>query len=130
MATTTSPQIETVTTPADKAKIAAAVLLALGGLAAFYLLSAQGSLIQWVGLLVCLVVAVVLFATSGAGRELIGFGRDAWREVRKVVWPSRKEAIQMTAYVFGFVVVMAIFLWLTDKTLEWLLYDLILGWKN
>ena len=130
MAATTSPQIETVTTPADKAKIAAAVLLAIGGLAAFYLLSAQGSLIQWGGLLVCLVVAVVLFTTSGAGRELIGFGRDAWREVRKVVWPSRKEAIQMTAYVFGFVVVMAIFLWLTDKTLEWLLYDLILGWKS
>jgi len=25
---------------------------------------------------------------------------------------------------------MAVFLWLTDKTLEWLLYDLILGWKK
>ena len=26
--------------------------------------------------------------------------------------------------------VMALFLWLTDKTLEWALYDLILGWKR
>jgi len=52
------------------------------------------------------------------------------REVKKVVWPTRKEALQMTAYVFAFVVVMALFLWLTDKTLEWVLYDLILGWKR
>ena len=50
-------------------------------------------------------------------------------EVRKVVWPTRKEAMQMTGYVFAFVVVMALFLWLTDKSLEWVLYDLILGWK-
>jgi len=45
---------------------------------------------------------------------------------RKVVWPTRKEAMQMTAYVFGFVLIMALFLWLTDKTLEWFMYDLIL----
>ena len=41
-----------------------------------------------------------------------------------------KEAIQITAYVFGFVFIMALFLWLTDKTLEWVFYDLILGWKK
>ena len=56
--------------------------------------------------------------------------RDAVREVKKVVWPERKEAMQITAYVFGFVVVMAIFLWFTDKTLEFLMYDLLLGWKK
>jgi preprotein translocase subunit SecE len=27
------------------------------------------------------------------------------------------------------VFVMALFLWLTDKTLEWVLYDLVLGWR-
>jgi len=47
-----------------------------------------------------------------------------------VVWPTRKESGQMTLYVFAFVVVMALFLWLTDKTLEWVLYDLVLGWKK
>ena len=51
-------------------------------------------------------------------------------EVGKVVWPTRRESIQMTAYVFAFVVVMALFLWLTDKTLEWVFYDLVLGWRN
>ena len=127
MATT---QVETVTTAADKLKIALAALLAIGGLVAFYLLGAKGPLIQWGGLLVGLIAAVAIFAVSGAGRELIGFTRDAWREVRKVVWPSRKETIQMTAYVFGFVVLMALFLWLTDKTLEWVFYDLILNWRK
>jgi preprotein translocase subunit SecE len=81
-------------------------------------------------LLVGLGLAAVAFFASESGRQLIAFGKDAWREVRKVVWPARKEAIQITAYVFGFVLVMALFLWLTDKTLEWLFYDLILGWRK
>ena len=68
--------------------------------------------------------------TAEAGKQLIAYGQDSVKEVRKVVWPTRKEAIQMTGYVFAFVFVMALFLWLTDKTLEWALYDLILGWKR
>ena len=102
----------------------------LAALVAFYLLDKQGAVVQWAALIVGLVVAVGLFFMSESGRQLAAFGQDAWREVKKVVWPARKEAIQMTAYVFGFVLVMALFLWLTDKTLEWLLYDLILGWKK
>ena len=127
MATT---QIETVSTGADKAKLAVSVLLAVGAIVAFYLLARQGSLAQWAALLVLLAAAVATFASSESGRQLIAFGRDSWREVRKVVWPSRKEAIQMTAYVFAFVAIMSVFLWLTDKTLEWLFFDLILGWRK
>ena len=123
-------QVQTVQTGADKAKIAVAALLVVGALVAFYLLSKQGALVQWAALLVGLAAAVVVFLASESGRSLVAFGRDAWREVRKVVWPERKEAMQMTAYVFGFVVIMALFLWLTDKTLEWVFYDLILGWKK
>lgn len=122
-------QIETVSTGADKAKLAAAVLLLLGGFVAFYLLSQQGALVRWAVLLVALAAAVVVFFTSEPGRQLIAFGRDSVREVKKVVWPARKEAMQMTAYVFAFVFVMSLFLWLTDKTLEWVFYDLVLGWR-
>ena len=75
-------------------------------------------------------VMVAVFFTSEPGKEFIAFGRESVKEVKKVVWPTRKESIQMTAYVFAFVVVMALFLWLTDKTLEWVFYDLILGWKQ
>jgi preprotein translocase subunit SecE len=123
-------QVQTVSTGADKVKLAAAAILLLAALAAYYVLGKQGALAQWGGLLVGLVAAVAVFFSAETGRELAAFGRDAWREVRKVVWPARREAVQMTAYVFGFVVLMALFLWLTDKTLEWLFYDLILGWKK
>jgi preprotein translocase subunit SecE len=102
----------------------------VAALAAFYLLRQQGPLAQWGALLLGLAASVAVFFNSETGKELFAFGRDAWREVKKVVWPSRKEAVQMTAYVFAFVLVMALFLYLTDKTLEWLFYDLILGWKK
>ena len=102
----------------------------IAGLAAYYMLSAQGVWVQWAGLLVGVVAAVVVFFTAESGRQLMAFGRDAVRETKKVVWPERKEALQITLYVFAFVVVMALFLWLTDKTLEWVFYDLILGWKK
>jgi preprotein translocase subunit SecE len=125
-----SPQVETVSTTADKAKIGLAVVLLLASLASFYLLTKQGQLVQWGALLVCLVAAVVMFMLSESGKQFLAFGRDSVREVKKVVWPARKEAIQMTAYVFAFVAVMALFLWLTDKTLEWVFYDLLLGWKK
>jgi preprotein translocase subunit SecE len=123
-------EVQTVNTGADKAKLAAAVALLLGAFVAFYLLAAQGALAQWGALIVGVLAAVAVFVVSESGRRLVAFGRDAWRETGKVVWPARKEAIQMTAYVFAFVFVMALFLWLTDKTLEWLFYDLILGWRN
>jgi preprotein translocase subunit SecE len=123
-------QVETVSTGTDKAKLAAAVALVLAALVAFYLLGKQGQVAQWGALIVGLAAAVAVFAVSEPGKQLIAFGRDSWREVKKVVWPTRKEAVQMTLYVFGFVVIMALFLWLTDKTLEWVFYDLILGWRK
>jgi preprotein translocase subunit SecE len=123
-------EVQTVNSSADKAKLAAAVVLLVAGFVGFYLLASRGAAAQWGALLAGLVAAVVVFALSESGRQLIAFGRDAWRETKKVVWPARREAIQMTAYVFAFVFVMALFLWLTDKTLEWLFYDVILGWRK
>jgi preprotein translocase subunit SecE len=70
-----------------------------------------------------------VFFTAETGRQFTAYGRDSLREAKKVVWPARREAMQMTAYVFAFVFVMALFLWATDKTLEWVFYDLILGWR-
>lgn len=125
-----NPQVETVTTGADKVKLAGAVLLLIAALVAFYALSKQGALAQWAALLVLLAAAAGAFFASESGKSLIAYGQDSIKEVRKVVWPTHKETRQMTLYVFAFVVVMALFLWLTDKTLEWVLYDLVLGWKR
>jgi preprotein translocase subunit SecE len=125
-----NPQVETVSTGADKAKLAVAAVLVVAAVVAFYMLGKQDLWLRVIALLVLLAAAVATFFTSESGKELIAYGRDSAREVRKVVWPTRKEATQMTGYVFAFVFVMALFLWLTDKTLEWAFYDLILGWKR
>ena len=125
-----NPTIETVSTGTDKAKLAGVAVLVVGAVVAFYALGDQGLWLRVLALLALLAVAVVVFFTSEPGKQLIAYGRDSVKEVRKVVWPSRQEAMQMTGYVFAFVVVMALFLWLTDKTLEWVFYDLLLGWKR
>ena len=123
-------QVETVSSGADKLKLFAVAALVIAGIAGFYLLAKQGAIAQWAVLIVALIAAVTVFLVSEPGKQFVGFAKDSWREVKKVVWPSRKETLQMTAYVFAFVVVMSLFLWMTDKTLEWVLYDLVLGWRK
>ena len=123
-------EVQTVSEAVDKMRLALAGALVIAGLVAYYMLTAKGAWVQWGALVVALAAAAVVFFTSESGRQLVAFGRDAVRETKKVVWPERKEALQVTLYVFAFVVVMALFLWLTDKTLEWVFYDLILGWKK
>ena len=130
MANPTSPSVETVSTAADKAKLVVAAALVVGAVVAFYALGQKDLWMRVGALLLLLIAAAGTFFTSEPGRQLIAYGQDSVREVKKVVWPTRKEALQMTGYVFAFVVVMALFLWLTDKTLEWVLYDLVLGWKR
>lgn len=126
-----NPQhVETVSTGADKAKLAVAGVLVIAAVVAFYALAQQDLWMRVAALVVLLIAAVATFFTSEVGKQLIAYGNDSVREVRKVVWPTRKEALQMTGYVFAFVFVMALFLWMTDKTLEWVLYDVILGWKR
>ena len=125
-----NPSVETVSTGADKVKLGAAAALLLGALGLFYGLASQPMWIRVIALLVLLAGAVAVFFLSEPGHALIGYGQDSIRETRKVVWPTRKEAMQMTGIVFAFVILMAIFLWVTDKSLEYVLYDLILGWKR
>jgi preprotein translocase subunit SecE len=126
----TQTEVETVSSGADKAKLAGAALLLVASIVAFYYLGKQDLWLRVLALLALVGAAVALFFTAESGKQLIAFGRDSVRETKKVVWPTRKEAMQMTGYVFAFVFVMALFMWITDKTLEWLLYDLILGWRH
>ena len=130
MATPASPPVETVSSGADKARLVAAVVLVVAAVVVFYALGKQDLWMRVAAMLALLIAALAAFFTSESGKQLIAYGKDSSREVRKVVWPTRKEALQMTGYVFAFVVVMALYLWLTDKTIEWVLYDLVLGWKR
>ncbi len=121
--------VQTVTTSADKAKLVLAGCAIVAGVVGFYLLAGQSALVRAAALLGGLLCAIAFAWTSQLGRDFTGFARESVRETKKVVWPSRKEAMQITGVVFGFVVLMAIFLWGTDKILEIVLYDLILGWR-
>ncbi|GGX53764.1 preprotein translocase subunit SecE [Undibacterium squillarum] len=125
-----SQSVETVSTSNDKVKVILAVVAVVAGIVGFYLLAGQSGWIRAAALVAGLIVGGGLIAISDLGAGIIEFGKESVRETKKVVWPSRKEAGQITAVVFGFVLIMAIFLWGTDKILEILLYDVILGWKK
>ena len=114
----------------DKIKLAAAAALVGVGIWGYYWLGADTALVLRILAVVAgLAAAAAVAWWSLPGREFATFAGESVDEVKKVVWPTRKETVQTVMAVFAFVVAMAIFLWLTDKTLEWLLYDLVLDWK-
>jgi preprotein translocase subunit SecE len=123
--------VQTVSTSNDKIKVALAVVAAIAGVVGFFYLKGQNKpALMCVGALVAgLAFAVLLLWISSTGRDFLNFAKEAVRETKKVVWPTHKEARQITLIVFAFVAVMALFLWGTDQVLQYVLYDLILGWK-
>jgi preprotein translocase subunit SecE len=114
----------------DKIKAAIAVLLLIAGIAGFYFLSESPMVLRVASVLAGLAAGAAVGWTTAPGKEFFVFAQEAMVETKKVVWPTRKESLQTAAAVFGFVVAMAVFLWITDKSLEYLMYDLLLGWKK
>jgi preprotein translocase subunit SecE len=114
----------------DHIKIAIAGLLLLAGLVAFYYFSAL-PLVARVGMVLAGIAAgIAVGCFSEPGRQLLAFAKESIAEVKKMVWPTRKESLQIAGAVFAFVVLMALFLWIVDKGVEFALYDLILGWRR
>ena len=130
MATTTTADIQAVRSGADKIKMVLSALLVLLGFAAFYFLRSKGLLVQWSVMVLALAAAVGLTLASDWGKTFIAFCREAIKETKKVVWPTPKTTWQMTGVVFGFVLIMALFLFLVDKSLEAIIFDWILGWRK
>ncbi|EDT40395.1 preprotein translocase subunit SecE [Burkholderia ambifaria] len=124
-----NPSVETVNTSGDKLMLALGVLLVLAGFVGFFWLASQQWYVRGAALTVGIIAGAAVGLMSAPGKGLIAFAKDSYKEVRKVVWPTRKEATQTTLVVFGFVLVMAIFLWLSDKSIEWVIFSAILGWK-
>lgn len=106
-----------------------AVAIVIVALVLYYTLIDQGYWVRLGALLGGIVLAVIVMALSADGRRFIAYSKESWLEVKKVVWPTRKESTQMTLVVFGFVVIMSLFLWLVDKLVEWLVFSIFLGWK-
>jgi preprotein translocase subunit SecE len=115
---------------ADKIKLGIAALLVAAGVWGYYLLGETALVLKVLAVVAGILAGAAVAWTSEPGRQFFIFARESHVEAKKVVWPTRKETTQTTLAVFAFVVVMALFLWVSDKTLEWVLYDLILGWRK
>jgi preprotein translocase subunit SecE len=124
-----NPSVQTVDTTNDKLKITLAVLAVIAGVVGFFVLFEQ-AVLRVVVLMAGLLLAVAFVWVTETGQNFLAFVKEAIRETKKVVWPTRKEAGQITLVVFGFVLIMALFLWGADKILEFVIYDLILSWKK
>jgi preprotein translocase subunit SecE len=114
----------------DKIKLGAGALLVALGVWGYYWLADSPLILRILAVIAGILAGGAVAWWSEPGKQFAVFAGESLEEVKKVVWPTRKETVQTTAAVFAFVVVMAVFLWLTDKTLEWALYELILGWKK
>jgi preprotein translocase subunit SecE len=104
---------------ADKLKLAAAIVIVMGGVAAYYVLANQAVWIRWLPVVGSLLLAAVVVAFSRYGGEFRRFLDLARIELRKIVWPTRQETLQTTLVVFGFVIVAGIFFWVLDLVLAW-----------
>jgi preprotein translocase subunit SecE len=125
----TTQNIETVGSKAASALVALAVAAVLAGVLGFSFLTGQ-PMLNRVGILAGgIVLGIGIAWFSPQGKRFLAFAREAYDETRRVVWPTRKETVSMTGIVFALVVVMALFLFLVDKLLEWGLYNLLLGWR-
>ncbi len=101
----------------DKIKLGFALLLMATGVAGFYYLRDSAMVIRVVSVLTGFLLAATVAWFTVQGKQCYAFSREASDEKKKVVWPNRKETVQMTGLVFAFVVVMAIFLWMVDAGL-------------
>jgi preprotein translocase subunit SecE len=115
---------------ADKIKLVVAALLLAAGVAGFYYLGDSAAIVRLGAIVAGAAAGIAVGWFTAPGQQFVVFLRDAITEVKKVVWPTRKESLQTAGIVFAFVLIMAVFLWISDKALEYVLYDLIMGWKN
>jgi preprotein translocase subunit SecE len=105
---------------ADTAKLVVAIVIALGGIVAFYVLQGgQAGWVRWGVFLGALAVGGLTFALSQQGRAFWKFVLDSRIELYKVFWPTRQETGVTTLVVFGFVLILGLFFWLLDMFLAW-----------
>lgn len=100
------------------------VLVAVAGMTGYYYFSEQSILIRAVGLLVALVCTFFVVFQTEQGKNLVVEWREAMLEVRKMVWPTRRETLHTTLAVLAMVVAMGLLLWTADflllRAVAWL----------
>jgi preprotein translocase subunit SecE len=106
-------------TPLDTLKLIAAAGVLVAGIVGYYYYPGLPVVVRAGGVLLAMGLSVVVLLQSAQGKALWRFVNSSRVELRKVVWPTREEAIQTTIAVIIFTVVMGIFFWLLDMFLLW-----------
>lgn len=101
----------------NKLKLVLAIVFVVIGVAGFFYLSESAMVLRVLSILIGILLAAVTAKFTTQGQDFYVFCGESSEEIKKVVWPSRKEALQTSGVVFAFVVAMALFLWLIDAAL-------------
>lgn len=112
-------RVETASKMQDTLKWLVATVLLGAAVTAFYYYGDESLLLRVIGLLIVAGAAGAIAFTTDKGRIAWEFMRDSRTEIRKVVWPTRKETTQTTLVVLGVVALVAIFMWMIDGILSW-----------
>ncbi len=104
----------------DSVKWGVVFLLLAGAVAGNYVYGEESVLIRAVAVVVMVGVAGLIALQTEKGRNAAIFAKEARTEVRKVVWPTRQEAIQTTGIVLVVTLLMSLLLWGLDSVLFWL----------
>jgi len=102
----------------DKIKLIIALGLISGGIVGFYYFDPDTAfLYRLLGMLAAFIVSLVVAKQTAIGTASWDFGRSAYVEIRKVVWPTRQETFQTTLIIFVMVMIIGLMLWLFDRVL-------------
>ena len=104
----------------DRLKIVLALACIIAGVSGYYYFSEIAQVLRILMVLAGLLLAAGVAWLSEPGKQFFVFAQEAWNEAGRVSWPTRKETVQTTAIVFGFVVIMALFLFAVDTSLAWI----------
>jgi preprotein translocase subunit SecE len=110
-------QVQESGTALDAAKLTAGIAIVAAGIVGFYLLSEQPIWLRWIIVLAALVAGSFVSLQSHQGKSFWAFVQSSRVELRKVVWPTSQETVQVTIVVFVMVIVLSLFFWGLDSVL-------------
>ncbi len=95
-------------------------LILAGAVFGNYFYADESVLIRAVAIVALVVVAGFIAMQTVKGRTAVAFAKESKTEVRKVVWPTRQEAIQTTFIVLVATFIMSLVMWGLDSFLFWI----------
>ena len=101
----------------DSLKWGVAILLLAGAVVGNYVYGDQSVLIRAISVVAAVIIAGIVAGQTTKGRNAIDFAKESRTEARKVVWPTRQEAVQTTAIVLVATLIMSLVMWGLDSIL-------------